>query len=320
MCRKGESLMKVPRRQFLALAAGSAALLPLSRLARAQSYPSRPVRLIQGFPAGTSTDMVMRIMTQWLSDRLAQPFVIDYRPGAASNIATETALKADPDGYTLLCVTAVNVLNASFYTNLGFDFVRDVVPVASFGRVPLVLEVNPSVPAKTVPEMIAYAKAHPGKLSFGSAGKGTVTHVAGELLKMMTGIDMLHVPYRGTAPALVDLLGGQIQVMFDLLPASVTTTERVPIFPTISTMSEFVPGFEVSAWLGIGAPRRTGSDVISKLNSEISAGLADPTIQARLAELSVTPFSSTPSEFAQFIADEADKWSKVVKFAGVKLD
>jgi tripartite-type tricarboxylate transporter receptor subunit TctC len=323
--------MKPARREVLELAAGAAALLMLSRLALAQSYPTRPVRLIEGFPAGTSTDMVVRMMAQWLSDRLAQPFIVEYRPGAASNIATEAVSKADPDGYTLLCATAVNVVNASFYRNLGFDFIRDLVPIASLARVPLVLEVSPSIPVRTVPELITYASAHPGRLNFGSAGNGTVTHIVGELLKMMAGVDMLHVPYRGTAPALLDLLTGHIQVMFDLLPASiehvrtgkvralaVTTTTRSPVLRDIPTMSEFLPGFEASAWFGMVGPRRTSADVVAKLNSEINAGLADPAITARLAELGVTPFSSSPAEFGRFIAAEAEKWAKVVEFSGAK--
>jgi tripartite-type tricarboxylate transporter receptor subunit TctC len=280
--------MKIPRRRFLHLAAGAAALPATTRIARAQTYPTRPVRLIVGFPAGGTTDISARLMGQWLSEHLGQQFIIENRPGAASNIATEAAVRAPSDGYTLLMGSSANAINATLYERLDYNFIRDIAPVAGIFRAPNVLDVNPSVPAKTVPEFIAYAKANPGKLNMGSAGVGSVEHVSGELFKMMTGVNMVHVPYRGAAPAIADLLGGQVQVIFDALPSSigyiragklrslaVTTAMRSEAVPDLPMLSEFVPGYEVSTFFGVGAPRNTPAEIIDKLNKEINAGLAD---------------------------------------------
>jgi tripartite-type tricarboxylate transporter receptor subunit TctC len=311
-----------PPRQFLHLAAGAVALPALSRIAKAQAYPTRPVRLIVGFPAGGPSDIVARLIGQWLSERLGQPIVIENRPGAGTNIATEAVAKAAPDGYTLLLATSTNAFNATLYDNLNFNFVQDITPVASIVRVPLVMEVNPAVPARTVPEFIAYAKANPGKLNMASGGNGTSDHVCGELFKMMAGIDMVHVPYRGGAPALTDLLGGQVQVLFDPIPASigyirtgklralaVTTATRSDALPDIPTVAEFVPGYEASTWYGVGAPKKTPAEIINKLNKEINASLADPKLTARLADLGTTALAASPADFAKLIADETDKLS-----------
>ncbi len=323
--------MKNPRRSFLHLAAAAVALPAISRFARAQTYPARPVHIILGFPAGGSSDVIGRVVAQWLSERLGQPFVFDNRPGAGSNIGTEMVVRAAPDGYTLLWTTSANAINATLYDSLSFNFVRDIAPIAGVFRVPNIMEVHPSVPAKTVPEFIAYAKANPGKINMASGGIGTTAHVAGELFKMMTGVDMRHVPYRGSAPALIDLLGGQVQVMFDLMSTSieyiragklralaVTTATRSEALPDIPTISEFVPGYEASTWNGVAAPKDTSLEIIDRLNTEINAALSDPTIKARLVDLGATVFSASPQEFGKFLGDETEKWAKVIKFAGIK--
>ena len=323
--------MTLPRRQFLHLAAGAAALPALPRSAWAQTYPTRPVRLIVGFPAGGVGDILARLMGQWLSDRLGQPFVIENRPGAATNIAAEAVVRSPPDGYTLLWITAANAINATLYDKLSFNFIRDITPVASFIRGPGVMEVNPAVPAKSVPEFIAYAKANPGKINLASSGMGTVSHVAGELFKIMAGVDMLHVPYRGAAPALNDLIGGQVQVMIlpiissiehikagRLRALAVTTATRLEVVPDVPTVAEFLPGYEVSDWTGIGVPRNTPAEIVDKLATEINAALGDPKMKARLAELGSVLMPMSRADFAKLIADETEKWAKVVKSAGIK--
>jgi tripartite-type tricarboxylate transporter receptor subunit TctC len=323
--------MKLPRRRFLHLAAGAAALPAASRFAWAQAYPTRPVRIIVGQAAGSGSDTAARLIGQWLSERLGQQFIIDNRPGAAGNIATEAVVRALPDGHTLLLVNAGNAINATLYDNLNFNFIRDIAPVAGIFRVPQVMEVNPSVPVKTVSEFIAYAKANPGKVNMASAGIGSVHHVAGELFKFMTGVDMVHVPYRGTTPALTDLLAGQAQVMFDVTPSStphiragklralaVTTATRADVLPEIPIMGDFVPGYEASAWLGFGAPKDTPGAIIGMLNREVNAGLADPAIKTRIADLGGTVLAISPAEFGKLITDETEKWAKVVKFANIK--
>jgi tripartite-type tricarboxylate transporter receptor subunit TctC len=325
--------MKLPRREFLHLATGAAALTALSSVARAQTYPSRPVRIIVPFPPGGANDILARMIGQWLQERLGKPFVIENRPGAGSNIGTEAAVRAPPDGYTLLLVATPNAINATLYDKLNFDFIRDIAPVASFSRVPIVMEINPSVPAKTVPEFIAYAKANAGKVNMASSGTGASPHLAGELFKMMAGVDMVHVPYRGSAPALTDLLGGQVQVMFDLTPSSighikagklralaVTTATRLEALPDIPTVGDFVPGYEASTWQGIGAPKNTPAEIVDRLNKEINAGLANPKIKAQLADMGATGFASSPADFRTLIAEETEKWAKVVKFSGAKPD
>jgi tripartite-type tricarboxylate transporter receptor subunit TctC len=325
--------VKLPRRKFLHLAAGAAALPTLPRIAAALDYPSRPVHLVVTFPAGGPADIVARLIGQWLSERLGRPFVIENRPGAGGTVGTEIVVRALPDGYTLLLASTSHAINATLYDNLSFKFVRDIVPVASITRMPLVMEVNPSFPAKTVPEFIAYAKANPGKINMASGGIGTSTHVAGELFKMMTGVSMAHVPYRGTAPVITDLLGGQVQVCFDPITGSVgyiragnlralavTTATRSDALPDIPTVGEFVPGYEATQWFGIGAPDKTPADIIDKLNKEINSGLADPAVKARLADLGGTPLSSSPADFSKLIADEIEKWAKVIKFANIKPD
>jgi tripartite-type tricarboxylate transporter receptor subunit TctC len=322
--------VKLPRRKFLLLAAGAAALPTLPRIAAALDYPSRPVHLVVTFPAGGPADIVARLVGQWLSERLGRPFVIENRPGAGGTVGTEIVVRALPDGYTLLLASTSHAINATLYDNLSFKFVRDIVPVASITRMPLVMEVNPSFPAKTVPEFIAYAKANPGKINMASGGIGTSTHVAGELFKMMTGVSMAHVPYRGTAPVITDLLGGQVQVCFDPITGSVgyiragnlralavTTATRSDALPDIPTVGEFVPGYEATQWFGIGAPDKTPADIIDKLNKEINSGLADPAVKARLADLGGTPLSSSPADFSKLIADEIEKWAKVIKFANI---
>jgi tripartite-type tricarboxylate transporter receptor subunit TctC len=321
------------RRQFLHLAAGAAALPVLSRIAVAQSYPSRPVHVVVGFPPGSSLDITARLVGQRLSERLRQPFVIDNRPGAGSNLAAEAVVRAAPDGYTLLAVSGPNTINATLYADLPFNFIRDIAPVASIARGTLIMEVNPSVPAKTVPEFIAYAKANPGKINYGSAGNGTLPHVAGELFKMMSGVNMLHVPYRGSPQAITDLLGGPVQVMFDLMVSSieqirtgklrvlaVTTAMRSDGLPDIPTVGEFVPGYEAIAWAGIGAPKNTPADIVEKLNKEINQALADPEMKAHFADLGGTVAVGSPVEFGKFIAEETEKWAKVIKFAGIKAE
>jgi tripartite-type tricarboxylate transporter receptor subunit TctC len=325
--------MKLPRRRFLHLAAGAAALPAVPRIAAAQSYPTRPVRLIVGFAPGGTTDITARLIGQWLSERLGQQFLIENRSGAGTNIATEAVVHAPADGYTLLLVTASNAINATLYDKLGFNFIRDIAPVAGIIRYPLVMQVNPSFPAKTVPEFISYAKSNPGKVSYGSGGIGTSIHVASELFKMMAGIDMIHVPYRGGAPAMTDLMGGQIQVVFNpvpesmehikagkLRPLAVTSATRSEALPDVPPVGDFVPGYEASALQGIGAPKETPAQIVDKLNKEINAGLTDPRLKARFADLGATMFVVSPADFGKFIADETEKWAKVIKFAGAKAD
>ena len=324
-------IVKLPRRQFLQLTVGAAAQPVVSRMARAQSYPSRPVRIIVALPAGSSPDIVARLMAAWLSERLGEQFIIDNRPGANGNVGTESAIRSAPDGYTLLLAIASNAVNATLYQNLNFNFVRDTAPVAGIVRIPHVMEVHPSIPAETVPEFIAYAKANPGKLNMASGGIGGTPHVAGELFKMMAGVDMLHVPYRGNPRP--DLLGGQVQVMFDTLPASigfirtgklralaVTTATRLDVLPNIPALAEFLPGYEASSWQGLAAPQSTPGEIVETLNKAINAGLADAKIRAELAHLGAVPMPMTPAEFGKFIADEVEKWAKVIKFAGIKAE
>jgi len=323
--------MKLPRREFLHLAAGAAALPFAPHVAKAQAYPTRPVRWIVGLAPGGVQDILARLMGQWLSERLGQQFVIENRPGAGGNIGTEAVVRAPADGYTLLLVQAGNAINATLYDKLNFNFARDIAPVASISNQPLVMLVNPSLPAKTIPEFIAYAKANPGKLNMASAGNGTGGHVAGELLNMMAGIKIEHVPYRGGAPAMTDLIGGQVQAFFGTPAASieyiragtlralaVTTTMRSEVLPDIPTVGDYLPGYEASVWWGVGAPKNTPAQIVDKLNMEINAGLADPRIRARLADLGGTPLSGSPADFGKLIAEETEKWGKVVKFAGLK--
>jgi tripartite-type tricarboxylate transporter receptor subunit TctC len=325
--------MKLHRRTFLHLAAGAAALPAVSRIARAQAYPSRPVRIVVGFAAGGGVDIVARLIGQWLSERLGQQFVIENRPGAATNIGTEAVVRSPADGYTLLVADASAAINATLYDKLNFNFIRDIAPVAGIIRVANVMEVNPSFPAKTVPEFIDYAKANPGKINFASGGNGAPPHVSGELFKMMTGVDIVHIPYRGLAPALTDLIGGQVQVMFGTMPPSieyiragklralaVTTATRSAALPDIPTVGEFVPGYEASTWYGVGAPKNTPVEVIETLNKEINAAFADPKMKARLADLGGILLPGSPADFGKLIADETEKWAKVVKFSGAKPD
>lgn len=325
--------MKLHRRTFLHLVAGTAALPVLPHLARAQTYPTRLVRIIVGFPAGGTTDIVGRLIGEWLSERLGQQFVIENRPGASANIATEAVARAAPDGYTLLMLGAANTINATLFDKLNFDFVRDIAPVAGIIDTPLVMEVNPSVPAMTLSEFIAYAKSNAGKINLATPGIGTPPHVAGELFKMMAGVDMVLVPYRGSGPMLTDLLGGQVQVALDPLPASiehiragklralaVTTVSRSEALPDIPSVSEYVPGFAASTWYGVGAPKNTPPEIIDKLNTEINGALADPRMKSRLAELGGTPFASSPAAFAKFVADDTAKWAKVIKAANMKIE
>jgi tripartite-type tricarboxylate transporter receptor subunit TctC len=323
--------MKLPRRNSLHLAAGAAALPALSRITWAQGYPSRPVRVIVPFAAGGGVDIIARLMGQWLSERLGQPFVIENRPGAGGNIGTEAVVRAPADGYTLLLITAANAINTTLYEKLSFNFVRDIAPVAGIMVVPNIMVVHPSVPAKTVPEFIAYAKANPGKINIASGPIGGASHVSGELFKMMTGAHMLLVSYRGTAPAVTDLLGGQVQVMFlspvgsieyikagTLRALAVTTAKRSEALPEIPTVDEFVPGYETSQWYGVGVPKNTPTDIVDKLNREVNAALADPKMRARLADLGGTPLPGSSADFGKLIADETEKWGKVIKSAGIK--
>ena len=325
--------MKLPRRQFLHLAAGAAALPAASRIACAQPYPTRPVRWIIGFTSGGTTDIVSRLLGQRLSEQLGQPFIIESRPGAGTNIATEAVVRAPADGYTLLFVSASNAINATLYDKLNFNFIRDIAPVASLVRAPNVMVVNPTVPAKTVPEFVAYAKANPGKINMASPGIGTTPHLAGELFKIMTGVNIQHVPYRGAAPALTDLIAGQVQLYFVTTPVSieyirtgklralaVTTATRSEALPDIPSVSEFVPGYEASAWWGVGAPKDTPADIVEKLNKEINAALADLKMKARLGDLGGTVLAGSPGDFGKLIAEETEKWGKVVKFSGAKPD
>jgi len=325
--------MKLPSRQFLHLAAGAAAVPTVPRLARAQTYPTRPVRLIATFSAGGVVDLVARLIAQWLSERLGQTFIVENRAGAGGNIGTEAVVRAPADGYTLLFVTAANAINTTFYEKLNFDFSRDIAPIASIVRLPFVMLVNPSVPAKTVPEFIAYARANPGKLTMASGGIGTSTHVAGELFKMMTGVNLVHVPYRGLALSLTDLLGGQVQVAFAstvssieyvktgrLRALAVTAATRSDALPDVPTVDEFVPGYEASIWFGIGAPKNTPTEIVDKLNNEINAAFADPNMKARLAELGGTALPGSSADFAKLIADETEKWGKVIQAANIKTE
>jgi tripartite-type tricarboxylate transporter receptor subunit TctC len=323
--------MKLPRRKFLRLAASAAALPLVSHVARAQAYPTRPVRIVVGWPAGGTTDIATHLIAQWLSERLGQPFVIENRPGAASNIATEAVVRAPADGYTLLAVTATNTVNATLYDKLSFNFVRDRATIAGILRSPLVLEVNPAVSASAVPEFITYVKANAGKVSLASFGTGTTSHVAGELFKMMAGVRMPHVPYRGSAPMVSDLLGGQVPAAFDNLPASiasiragklrplaVTTAMRAETLPNIPTQSEFLPGFEASAWNAIGVPTGTPAAIVDKLNKEINSALSNPKIKARIANHGATVLAGSPAEVGDLIAAETEKWRKVIRAADLK--
>ena len=324
-------MAKLPRRKFLSLAASIAALPTLSRTAKAEGYPTRPVRLIVGFAPGGGNDITARLIGQWLSEHLGQPIVIENWPGAATNIATEVVVNAAPDGYTLLFVAPPAAINATLYEKLNFNFLRDLVPIAGIMRIPDVMVVNPSVPAQTVPEFIAYAKANPGKVNFASPGVGTSVHLSGELFKMMTGVDMVHVAYKGSAPSLTDLIGGQVQVSFATMPAAiefirtgklralaVTTATRSPALPDVPTVGESVPGYEVSSWYGICARRGTPAEFIEKINKEINAGLADPTMKARLADLGGVTIAGSPGDFGKLIADETERWGKVIRTANIK--
>ncbi len=325
--------MKLPRRTFLHLAAGAAALPAVSRMARAQAYPSRPVRIIVGFPAGGATDIQARLMGQRLSERLGQQFIVENRAGASGNIGTEAVAKAAPDGYTLLQIVTPHAINPSLYANLNFDFVRDIAPVIAVARLSYVVVVHPSVPATTIPEFIAYANADPGKVNYGSAGNGTPQNIACELFKMMTGVNLVHVPYRGGAPATTDLIGGHLQVIFcpvsesiehiksgKLRALAVTTAARLDVLPGVPTVGEFVPGYEASGFAGIGTPRNTPADIVDLLNKELNAGLADPKIQARIGELGATVLGGSPAAFGAIIAEATEKWAKVIKFAGIKTE
>ena len=325
--------MKLPRRQFLHLAASAAALPAVSRIAWAQAYPARPVRWIVPAPPGGPLDIVARLFGQWLSERLGQPFIVENRPGGGTNIATEMVARAPADGYTLLSVVTAAAINATLYDKLNFNFIRDIAPVASIIRVPLVMVINPSIRASTVPEFIAYAKANPGTISLASPGTGTAPHVAGELFKMMTGVNMLHVPYRGDAPAFTDLLGGQVQVYFPttissiehiktgkLRALAVTTATRVEALPDIPTMGDFIPDYEASNWYGVGAPKNTPTEIVGKLNNEINAALADANMKARLSDIGGVILAGSPADFGKLIADETEKWGKVIRAANIKAE
>jgi len=323
--------MKLPRRKFLHLAAGAAALPAFSRIARAQAYPSRPVRWIVGFPPGGGADTVTRIVGQPLSERLGQQVIIENRPGASTNIAAQAVINSPPDGYTLLYYGASTLINASMFPNLPFDVRRDIAPVSGLAAFPMMLVVNPSVPAKTVAELIAHAKANPGKVTMASFGTGSASHLAGELFKMMAGINMVHVPYRGGAPMVTDLIAGQVQVAFDVMVTSlphvrtgglralgVAGNNRFDMLPDVPTVAETVPGYEARTWAGVGVPKGTPTEIIARLNHEINAGLANPTIKSRLAEIGTIPMIFTSVEFGAYVAAESEKWAKVVKFAGIK--
>jgi tripartite-type tricarboxylate transporter receptor subunit TctC len=325
--------MKLPRRRFLHLAACAAALPAVSRVAKAQSYPTRPVRIIVGFSAGGAGDIVARLIAQWLSERLGQQFVVENRTGAASNIGTEAVVKSPPDGYTLLLASSTNAINATLYEKLNFNFIRDIAPVATISRNTFVMVVHPSMSAKTVPEFIANAKANPGKINMASAGTGGAGHVFGELFKMMTGVELVHVPYRGAAPALADLIAGQVQVYFvptagsieyiragKMRALAVTTATRAEALPDIPAVNEFVPGYEASGWFGVGAPKATPAKIVDKLNREINTALADPKVRAQLADLGSPALAGSPADFGKLIADDTEKWAKVVKFIGIKAD
>jgi tripartite-type tricarboxylate transporter receptor subunit TctC len=325
--------MNLIRRRFLQLAGAVIAAPAGSRLAWSQAYPVRPMHMVVGFAAGGGADIMARLIGQALGERLGQQIIVDNRPGAGTNIGTEVVVKAPPDGYTLLLVNSPAAINTTLYDNLSFDFVRDIAPVASIGRVPLVMVVNPALPAKTIAEFIAYAKANPGKVNMGSGGNGAPDHMSGELFKALAGVGILHVPYRGVAPAITDLLGGQVQVIFGTMPAvielikagklralGVTTATRSSELPDVPPIGEFVPGYEASQWYGIGAPRNTPAEIIERLNKETNTVLADPKIKARLAELGASVLSGSPADFGKLIVDETDKWAKVVKISGVKAE
>jgi tripartite-type tricarboxylate transporter receptor subunit TctC len=325
--------MKLPRRKFLHASAAAAAMLGLPREARAQPYPSKPAYILVGFAPGGPTDIAARLMGQWLSDRLGQPFIVENRPGAATNIATEAVVRAPPDGYTLLAAVSTNTINPALYPRLGFNFIRDIAMVAGIQRSPLVLEVHPSVPVASVPGLIAYAKANAGKITLASFGSGTISHVAGELFKATAGIEMLHVPYRGSAPMVTDLLAGQIKAAVDNLPSSiehiragklralaVTTATRSPALPDVPVLADFQPGFEASAWIGIGAPRGTAPEVINVLNREINGGLADPRIAARIADLAATPFRSSPGDLDKLVVEQTERWGRVIRAARIQME
>jgi tripartite-type tricarboxylate transporter receptor subunit TctC len=328
---KEQVMIKLPRRAFLRLTAGAVVLPAVVRIAKAQAYPSRPVRIIVGFPPGGAADIVARVIAQWLSDRLGQPFVIENRPGAGTNVATEAVVRAAPDGHTLLFVSVSNAINTTLYDKLNFDFIRDIAPVASTDRLTYVMVVNPSVSANTVSELIAYAKSNPGKLNIAVAAVGSGTHLSGELFKAMTGVNLVNVPYIGSPLAFADLFAGQVQVMFDALATSVehikagklralgvTTEKRSELLPDVPTIAETVPGYEASGWLGIGAPRNTPTEIIDKLNREISAAVADHKIKTRLAELGGAPLLLSAADFGKLIAEETDKWGKVIRAANIK--
>jgi tripartite-type tricarboxylate transporter receptor subunit TctC len=325
--------MKLRRRTFLRLAATTVALPAVARIASAQTYPSRPIRIVIGYTPAGSADITARLMGQWLSERLGQTVVIENRPGAGTNLATEAVVRAPADGYTLLLVAPANAINATLFEKLNHNYLRDIAPVAGINRFPNVMEVNPSVPAKTVPEFIAYAKANPGKLSMASSGAGSTIHMSGELFKMMTGINMTHVPYRGSAPALTDMISGQVQVMFDNIPTSiehiragklrplaVTGTARSELLPDIPIVADYIPGYEASAWYGLGAPRGTPPEIIEKLNTTVNAILADPAVKKKFADMGATLIVSSPADFGKYVADETEKWGKVIKFSGAKPD
>ena len=325
--------MKFPRRSFLHLAAGTAALPAASRLSWAQAYPSRPARILVGFPAGGATDIQARLMAEWLTERLGQQFIVENKPGASGNIATETAAKAPADGYTLLQVVTPHAINAALYSNLGFDFIRDIAPVICAARLAYVVVVNPTVPVTTLPELIAYAKANPGKVNYGSAGQGTPQNISCELFKMMTGVNLVHVPYKGGAPAVADLIAGHVQVIFapvsesiqqiksgKLRALAVTTAARLDVLPDVPTVADTVPGYEASGFAGIGVPRGTPAEIVDRLNKELNAGLADSRIKGRIVELGGTPLGGTPAEFGTILAAATEKWAKVIKVAGIKAE
>ena len=325
--------MLLARRNFMRLAGATALAPAFSRLAGAQDYPTRPVRLIVGFPPGGGTDVAARLVGQWLSERIGQPVVIENRPGAGSNIATEAVVHAAADGHTLLLVSTAHAINATLYEKLNYNFLRDIAPIAGFMRVPNVMEINPALAAKSVPEFIAHARANPGNINMASGGNGTSQHLSGELFKMMTDLNMIHVPYRGSAPALTDLIGGRVQVMFGEMSSSiefikadklralaVTTATRSEALPDLPSVSDFVPGYESSAWYGVGAPKGTPAEIVDRLNKEVNAFLVDPKMKTRIAEMGATTVAGTPADFGKLIADETEKWGKVVKFAGVKAE
>jgi tripartite-type tricarboxylate transporter receptor subunit TctC len=325
--------MKFPRRTFVHLAVSATALPAVSRVARAQAYPSRPVRIVVGFPAGGATDIQARLMGEWLTERLGQQFIVENKPGASGNIGTETVAKAPADGHTLLQVVTPHAINTALYSNLSFDFIRDIAPVIYAARLAYVVVVNPSVPATTIPEFIAYAKANPGKINYGSAGQGTPQNISCELFKMMTGVNLVHVPYKGGAPAVADLIAGHVQVVFapvsesiqqikggKLRPLAVTTATRLEVLPDVPVIADFVPGYEASGFAGIGAPRNTPVEIIDLLNKQLNAGLADPKIKGRIVELGGTVVGGSPAEFATIISDATEKWAKVIKFAGIKAE